>query len=202
MKRIGIFGGTFNPVHTAHLIMAETVREQVHLDKILFIPSVNPPHKNPNRLAEAKHRLKMLKLAAEGNEYFEVSDIEIKLGETQKNYTVNTLIALRELYSQKEGSADGVKFYLIIGMDQLISLHTWKDPGKLFFLSEVVVINRPGFLQTQVENEYSRRVIYVPAPNIDISSTEIRHRVRENKSIKYLLPEKAEKYIYENNLYK
>lgn len=202
MKRIGIFGGTFNPVHTAHLIIAETVREQVHLDTVLFIPAANPPHKDENGIIRAEQRLKMLQLATEDNEYFEVSDIEIKLGEKGKNYTVNTLIALRDLYAAGEGSADGVKFYLIIGMDQLIDLHTWKDPGKLFFLSEVVVINRPGFLQTQVENEYSRRVIYVPAPNIDISSTEIRHRLNEDKSIKYLVPEKVEKFIYENNLYK
>lgn len=202
MKRIGIFGGMFNPVHTAHLIMAESVREQVHLDTMLFIPSADPPHKDTNDLLEAKTRLEMLKLAIEDNKSFEASDIEIELSAKGKNYTVNTLMALREKYSEDKNSADQVKLYLIIGMDQLIQLHTWKDPGKLFFLSEVVVINRPGYLITQVENEYSRRVIYVPAPNIDISSTDIRHRVREDKSIKYLVPEKVENYILENNLYR
>jgi nicotinate-nucleotide adenylyltransferase len=199
LKRIGIFGGMFNPVHTAHLIMAECVREQVHLDTVLFIPSANPPHKEADELPEASVRLDMLRLAIEGNEYFEASDIEIELSKNGRNYTVDTLLALREKYSGEEGQ---VKFYLIIGMDQLIQLHTWKDPGKLFFLSEVVVMNRPGYLQTEVENEYSRRVIYVPAPNIDISSTEIRHRTNEKKSIKYLVPHGVEKFIYENNLYK
>jgi nicotinate-nucleotide adenylyltransferase len=197
VKRIGVFGGIFNPVHTAHLIMAENVREQVHLDTVVFIPSANPPHKDTNELIDFDLRIKMLELAIEGNKYFETSDIETGLSKHGKNYTVNTLMALREKYSAEE-----TKLYLIIGMDQLIELHTWKDPGKLFFLSEVVVINRPGYLVTQVENEYGRRVIYVPAPNIDISSTEIRHRINENKSIKYLVPEKVEKFIYENNLYK
>ncbi len=197
MKRIGIFGGTFNPVHTAHLIMAENVREQVHLDTVLFIPTAIPPHKDSNGLLDADTRLEMLKIAVEGNKHFEVSDIEIELSKKGKNYTVDTLMALREKHTAEES-----KLYLIIGMDQLIELDSWKDPGKLFFLSEVVVINRPGYLVTQVENEYGRRVIYVPAPNIDISSTEIRHRINENKSIKYLVPEKVEKFIYENNLYK
>lgn len=196
MKRVGIFGGTFNPIHTGHLIMAESVREQVHLDTVLFIPSAAPPHKDATNLLNAETRIKMLKLAVEDNPYFEVSDIEIELGKKDKNYTVNTLMALREKYT-----AEDTKLYLILGMDQLISLHTWKDPGKLFFLSEVVVINRPGYLVTQVENEYGRRVIYVPAPNIDISSTDIRFRVSEKKSIKYLIPDKVEKFITENKLY-
>src|SRR5690349_4833190 len=149
----------FNPVHTAHLIMAESVREQVHLDTMLFIPSADPPHKETAELLEAKTRLAMLTQAIEDNEHFEASDIEIALSAKGKNYTVDTLMALREKYSREGHSADQVKLYLIIGMDQLIQLHTWKDPGKLFFLSEVVVINRPGYLITQVENEYSRRVI-------------------------------------------
>lgn len=196
MKRVGIFGGTFNPIHTGHLIMAECVREQVHLDKVLFIPSAAPPHKDTSGLLDAETRIAMLKLAVEDNPKFEVSDIEIELAKKDKNYTVNTLMALREVYT-----AEDTKLYLILGMDQLIQLHTWKDPGKLFFLSEVVVINRPGYLVTQVENEYGRRVIYVPAPNIDISATDIRFRVSEKKSIKYLVPDKVEKFITENKLY-
>jgi nicotinate-nucleotide adenylyltransferase len=197
LKRIGVFGGTFNPPHTAHLIMAESVKEQVHLDKVLFIPSANPPHKDADDLIDAGIRLEMVKQAIAANSGFEASDIEIKQSENGKSYTVNTLMALREKYKDEQ-----VKLYLIIGIDQLIELHTWKDPGKLFFLSEVVVINRPGFFIEKVNNEYSNRVLYVPVPNIDISSTEIRHRVREGKSIKYLVPETTEKFITENKLYK
>ncbi|MCI0715284.1 MAG: nicotinate-nucleotide adenylyltransferase [Chlorobi bacterium] len=196
MKRIGVFGGIFNPVHTAHLIAAEEVREQMHLDIVLFIPSANPPHKDSGELIESEKRLKMVELAVSGNKNFEASDIEIKNPGKGKSYTVDTLTALREKYKNEQ-----VKFYLIIGMDQLIDLHTWKDPGKLFALSEVVVINRPGFLVQDVKNEFGREVTYVPVPSVDISSSVIRHRIKENKSIKYLVPEKVEKFILENNLY-
>lgn len=197
MKRIGIFGGTFDPVHNGHLIMAENVKDQMHLDEVMFIPSRIPPLKNAENISEPEHRLNMLKLATEGNSSFKINDIELKMPGDEPNYTVKTLLKLREGHS-----AEQVKFYLIIGMDQLINLHNWKDPGKLFLLTEVVVINRPGYLIQQVENEYSRRGIFVPVPNIDISATDIRFRVREKRTIKYLVPEKVEKYIYENNLYK
>ncbi len=197
MKRIGIFGGTFDPVHNGHLIMAENVKDQMHLDEVMFIPSRIPPLKNAENISEPEHRLNMLKLATEGNSSFIINDIELKSSGDEPNYTVKTLLQLRE-----EHSAEQVKFYLIIGMDQLINLHKWKDPGKLYLLTEVVIINRPGYLIQQVENEYSRRGIFVPVPNIDISATDIRFRIREKRTIKYLVPEKVEEYIYENNLYK
>jgi nicotinate-nucleotide adenylyltransferase len=196
LKRYGVFGGAFNPVHFAHLIIAEDVRQQMHLDKILFVPYANPPHKNTNDLLDSAHRVNMLKLAIEENSYFELSDIELKNGQNSKTYTVDTLLKLKELYKK-----DTIKLYLIIGLDNLIELHTWKDPGKLFLLSEVIVLNRPGYVVQNVENEYGRRVVYVPAPNIDISSSDIRYKIKEKKSIKYLVPAKVENYIYENNLY-
>jgi len=197
LKRYGVFGGAFNPVHTAHLIIAEDVRQQMHLDKVLFIPYSNPPHKNSEGLLKPEFRLRMLQLAIDGNPFFEISDIEIHSSENSRTYTVDTLMKLREMHK-----SDGVKFYLIIGLDNLIELHTWKDPGKLFMLSEVVVLNRPGYFIQSVENEYSRRVVYIPAPNIDISASDIRNKIREKKSIKYLVPDKVEKFIIENNLYK
>lgn len=197
MKRIGILGGTFDPVHLGHLIIAENTAEQVHLDEVMFIPSKTPPLKNINNISEPVHRLNMLKLAVRGNPGFVINDVEINSEGSEPDYTVNTLLKLREQYINKQ-----VKFYLIIGMDQLINLDKWKDPGKLFLLSEVVVINRPGYLVTQVENEYSRQAIMVPVPNIDISSTDIRYRVSENRSIKYLVTPEVENYIYEHKLYK
>jgi len=196
LKRFGIFGGAFNPVHLAHLIIAEDVRQQMHLDKILFIPYANPPHKNHVDLLDSRHRMKMLQMALEGNNFFELLDIEICNELKTKTYTIDTLMKLREIYKN-----DTVRFYLIIGLDNLIDLHNWKDPGKLFLLSEVVVLNRPGYVIQNVENEYGRQVVYIPAPNIDISSTDIRHKIREKKSIKYLVPEKVENYILENKLY-
>lgn len=197
MKRIGILGGTFDPVHLGHLIIAENTAEQVHLDEVMFIPSKTPPLKNINNISEPVHRLNMLKLAVRGNPGFVINDVEINSEGGEPDYTVNTLLKLREQYINEQ-----VKFYLIIGMDQLINLDKWKDPGKLFLLSEVVVINRPGYLVTQVENEYSRQAIMVPVPNIDISSTDIRYRVSENRSIKYLVTPEVENYIYEHKLYK
>jgi nicotinate-nucleotide adenylyltransferase len=197
MERIGIFGGTFNPVHTAHLIMAESVKEQIKLSKVLFVPSLNPPHKDADKLTDPQKRLEMVRLAIEGNDSFEASSIEIESAVGSISFTVDTLIALRKIYREEQ-----VKLYLIIGLDQLIELHTWKDPGKLFMLSEVIVINRPGYTVGQIQNDYTGQVMYVPVPSIDISSTEIRHMVREGKSIRYMVPSNVEKYIKENNLYK
>ncbi|MBE2217794.1 MAG: nicotinate-nucleotide adenylyltransferase [Ignavibacteria bacterium] len=197
MKRIGIFGGTFDPIHTGHLIMAENVKEQVHLDTVLFVPTGTPPLKDNADVSPAKIRAEMVRLAISDNSNFGISEVEMNSPPEEKSYTVNTLLKLREEYS-----AEQVKFYLIIGMDQLIDLHKWKDPGKLFMLSEVVVINRPGYLIQQVENDYGRQCIYVPAPNIDISSTDIRFRIQEKRSIRYLVPRAVEEYILDNQLYK
>jgi nicotinate-nucleotide adenylyltransferase len=196
LKRIGVFGGAFNPVHVAHLIIAEDVRQQMHLDKILFIPYAKPPHKDHDGLVDAELRLKMVELAIEDNPYFEASDIEIKRGKNSVTFTVDTLLELREVYKSEQ-----VKFYLIIGIDNLIELHTWKDPGKLFLLAEVVVLNRPGYLIQNVQNDYNRQVVFAPAPNLDISATDIRHKIRENKSIKYLVPKQVEEFIKSKKLY-
>ena len=197
MDRIGIFGGTFNPVHIAHLIAAEEVKQQMHLNKVLFIPSADPPHKDGASIVAADKRMEMLNLAIKGNPSFESSDIELKLSENSKSYTVNTLMALRELHKDEP-----VKFYLIIGMDQLIELHTWKDPGKLFVLSEVVVMNRPGYFAHEAVNDFAGRVHYVPIPSMEISSTDIRHRINEMRPITYMVGAKVENYIIKNNLYK
>jgi nicotinate-nucleotide adenylyltransferase len=197
LKRYGVFGGAFNPVHLAHLIIAEDVRQQMHLDKVLFIPYANPPHKEARGLADAEHRINMIKLAIADNPYFEYCDIEIEKGTSEKSYTVDTLMELRQKYIN-----DNVALYLIIGMDNLVELHTWKDPGKLFFLSQVLVLNRPGYLIHDVKHEYDRKSTLIPAPDIGISSTDIRHKINENKSIKYLVPEAVEKYIIGNKLYK
>lgn len=197
MKRIGVYGGTFNPIHTAHLITAEEVCGQMHLDRMLFVPSANHPLKESDRLVDASTRLEMVNMAIAGNEKFECSDIEIRQPAGSKSYTVNTLMLLRDCYKNQQ-----VKFYLVIGMDNLTELHKWKEPEKLFLLSEVVVINRPGYFIKDVDNEFSRQVTFVPVTNIDISSTDIRNRIGENRSVKYLIPEAVENYIYEHNLYK
>ncbi len=195
MKRLGIFGGVFDPVHLAHLIEAENAREHLKLDKVIFIPSGTPPIKNSDRLLDAEIRLHLVKLAIDGNPNFESSDIEVK-NKTGKSYTVDTLLKLSENFK-----GENVKLYLIIGIDNFAQIRKWKEPEKIFTFSEVVVINRPGYDIREIKNEFSNRILFIPEPIIDISATDIRNRVKERRTIKYLVPEKIEKYILENKLY-
>jgi nicotinate-nucleotide adenylyltransferase len=195
MKRFGIFGGTFNPPHIAHSIIAEDIREQFTLDKIIFIPSGVPPLKDEQITISAKHRLNMAHLAFAHNDKFEVSDIEIN-NSSGKSYTVDTLLKLKENYKKDE-----VKLYLIIGVDNLIDFPKWKNPEKLFLLSEVVVVNRPFYNIQEVNSEFSSRVTFAKVPSLEISSVMIRNLVKNKKSIRYYVHPEVEKYISENKLY-
>ena len=195
MKRYGIFGGAFDPPHIAHSILADDVREQMHLDKIIFIPAGRHPLKG-NETTSAEHRLNMSRLAFEDNEFFEVDDIEIR-NAGEKTYTVNTLIQLKEKYKD-----DFVKLYLILGVDNLIEFPKWKQPDKLFLLSEVVVIARPNYVVQDAKPEYTTRVKFLSTPLIEISSSLVRDHVANKKSIKYLVRPEVEQYIKDNNLYR
>lgn len=198
MKRYGILGGSFNPPHIGHSILAENVREQLYLDRVVFVPSGRHALKDGDTLISAEHRLNMANIAFGSNDNFEVSDIEIQKSKTGiTNYTVDTLMSLYDRYKN-----DFIKLYLIIGIDNLIEFPKWKNPDKLFALSEVIVMNRPGFLVQDVDVEYSRKARYLSVPMLDISSTDIRNRIKSGKSVKYLIDEKVEKYIFENGLYK
>lgn len=193
MKRFGIFGGTFNPPHIAHSIVAESVRQQLRLDKIIFIPSGNPPLKES---IPPDQRLEMANLAFTDNPEFEVSDIEMQ-NANERSYTVNTLKKLNEIHKD-----DSVKLFLIIGADNLIDLPKWKEPEKLFELSEVVVVNRPDYHEKDSKPEFADRVTSVRVPYLEISSSVIREHVSKGMSIKYLVNKKVEDYILKNNLYK
>ncbi len=198
MKRYGIYGGSFNPPHIGHSILAENVREQLSLDKVIFIPSGKHALKDEITLLEAEHRLNMARLAFESDPHFEVSDIEIqKAKQGITNYTIDTLIDLYDQYKD-----DFIKIYLIVGIDNLIEFPKWKNPNKLFLISEVIVMNRPGYLVQDVDDEFSRKARYLSVPMLEISSTDIRHRIRENKSVKYLLKPEVEEYVINNKLYK
>ncbi|HQY51045.1 MAG TPA: nicotinate-nucleotide adenylyltransferase [Ignavibacteria bacterium] len=192
MKKYGIFGGTFNPPHIAHSIVAENVRQQLNLDKIIFIPSGNPPLKNS---IPAEHRLAMAKLAFGNNKNFEVSEIEIDRPD-KKSFTVNTLQMLQKKYIN-----DQVELFLIVGIDNLIDFPKWKEPEKLFELSEVVVINRPNFSDTDSKIEFSSKVKFLTVPFLEISSSSIRQLVSDNRSIHYLVNPDVEKYIADHKLY-
>ena len=205
MDNIGIFGGSFNPPHTGHLILAQRCRELLQLDKIIFIPAYIPPHKTHISLVDPKDRLKMLKLTIKGNPYFNYSDIEIK--RKGNSFTYDTLLALQNKYTQS-------KLFLIIGMDNYNDFCKWKNYQGILNLCKVVVINRHVINDKQSKDtgdntanpshnnlvEHSN-FIFIDTPIIDISSTEIRDRIKKGLPIKYYTTEQVEKFIVKNKLY-
>lgn len=191
--KIGILGGAFDPPHIAHSIVADNVREQLRLDRIIFIPSGNPPLKESiSRI----HRLAMAKLAFGNDDNFEVSDIEI-INPDEKSYTVNTITGLKEIYKN-----DNPEFYLIIGLDNLIDFPKWKDPEKLFELANIIVMNRPGYSIENTVKDYRAKAKFISIPELDISSSEIRRKISLGQSVKYLVCREVLEYIKENNLYR
>ncbi len=191
--KIGIFGGTFNPPHFGHLISASVVKEKLLLDKFFFVPAKIPPHKISTSIIDANLRVEMLKLAISKNQNFDINEIEI----TRKgiSYTIDTLIFFEEKFPKSQ-------LFLIIGMDNLFEIHLWKNVEKIFEIANIVVMNRANFsLPKDIDNKFLKQVQFVEIPNIEISSTEIRHRIKMNRSIKYFVPEAVEKFILKNNLY-
>jgi len=200
-SKIGIMGGTFNPVHCGHLIVAEAVRESYSLDKVLFIPSGRPPHKSVDEVIDAEQRYEMVRLALSSNSYFEASRIEID--RKGYSYTVNTLQTLQELY----GTA--VKLYFIIGADIIPELATWKEYRSVFKLCEFIAVLRPEHGSdtfkadiTKLNSDYGNIINIAEAPLVKISSSDIRERCSAGKSVKYLVPEEVEQYIKTEGLYK
>lgn len=189
---IGVFGGTFNPPHIGHLIVAESVQDQLSFDRLLFIPSANPPHKSDPTLAPAEHRLAMTKLAVEGNKVFEVSDAEIQ--RPGMSYTVDTLKGLNAVFPQANLS-------LIIGADNFVEIETWKSPDEIVSLADVIVMNRPGYASVNVRHKYSKYARFVNVPPIGISGSEIRRRIKQHRSIRYLVPDAVLEYILRHRLY-
>jgi len=187
--KIGILGGTFNPVHIGHLILAEEAREKLGLDKIVFIPTALPPHKDSLNIALADKRLKMLKLAIKGNKHFTVSDIEIK--RKGRSYTIDTLKELKQKYSRDE-------LYFIIGSDLLKYLNEWKDLNEIIKMVKFVVATRPGFPLEQIPNYIKTLAIRA----VDVSGFSVRECIQENKPFRYLVPEAVFNYINKNKLYR
>lgn len=216
-SRLGILGGTFNPIHFGHLAAAEEVRDRLKLEKVIFIPSFLPPHKIDEDIPSAVQRQEMVRLAIKGNAHFTVSDMEIRRG--GRSYTIDTIEALRQ-------SHPGVELYFLTGLDSFLEIRTWKDWDRLMTLCSFVVLSRDGYRFCDVaqlgfpdipERELSAlddrekdqvviaagnsRVYFERVPFYDISSTDIRARVRGARSIKYHLPDAVEHYIIENKLY-
>lgn len=216
-RKIGILGGTFNPIHYGHLAAAEEVRDRLKLDRVLFIPSFQPPHKLGNDVPSAFQRMEMVRLAIADNLSFDPSDLEIKRG--GRSYTIDTIEALREAYP-------GAELYFITGLDSFLDIQTWSQWERLLTLCTFVVLSRPGYRFTDLlkidfmqpaENQVvkldRRELVHADfragalslhlelIPLYDISSTDIRTRVKEGRSIKYLLPEAVETYIIKHKLY-
>ncbi|NLY43976.1 MAG: nicotinate-nucleotide adenylyltransferase [Clostridiaceae bacterium] len=199
--KIGIMGGTFDPIHHGHLATAEAVREALALDQVLFVPVGDPPHKEAGRIVDKRHRYAMTSLAISTNPFFKVSSVEIdREGYT---YTVDTIKYFKTQYEDDTG------FYFIVGADTVGQLHTWKDAQFLLGMCEFAVATRPGYdkkeLLRQIEclnKKYNGKINLVEVPLLDISSTLIRKKIKAGLSIKYLVPESVEKYIIDNALYR
>lgn len=189
--KIGVFGGTFDPVHFGHLITTQWLREIRNLDKIIFIPAYISPHKTEIITSSATDRLNMLKLAIKDIPYFDLSEIEIS--NNVISYTINTLETLKKEFSAIE---------LIIGYDNILKFDTWKDPDRIFRIAKVVVLKRKNPINIMCTNKYIKMAEYVETPEIEISSTIIRERVKNKLPIDFLVPKAVKDYILKNNLYK
>lgn len=190
--KIAVMGGTFDPIHYGHLVSAEEVRDCKNFDQILFIPSARPPHKERPNISEPEHRYKMTVLATEDNPYFQVSRIEIdRKGDS---YAIDTVKELKEKYNLSQ-------IWWIIGADSLIEFHIWKCHEKLLEICNFIATTRPNYSLDDVPDDLIDKVDLFEITDIAISSTQIRKRIRKNRSIKYLVPKKVEEYIYKNNLY-
>lgn len=188
--RIGILGGTFNPVHIGHLILAEEALSKLKLDKVIFVPALTPPHKNIEGNVKPKDRLKMVELAVQDNPAFEISTFE--LDSKKKSYSIETLKEFKRIYGEN------TEFYVITGSDLLKDLFSWKDVNDIFKMSKFIVAPRPGYPVTDVPKDVET-VVITP---IEVSSEDIRRRLKAGKSVRYLVPDKVRDYIIKYNLYK
>lgn len=212
-RRIGVFGGTFDPIHVAHLRCAEEAREQLHLDEVLFIPAADPPHKS-RRVTAAAHRVAMVRLATKGNPAFRVSTLEVERG--GRSYTVDTLRALRARLPPASALT------LLIGFDAFLEIGTWKDYRTLFELADLAVWTRPphriraprallpvaaradfcyGQDQRTLRHRTGNQIHFATVTALDVSASAIRLRLRRGLSIRYLVPSAVERYLSRHRLY-
>ena len=199
-SKVGIMGGTFNPVHNGHLLLAEQAREYCNLDEILFMPSGNSYMKEHDEIPDGETRISMTALAIEDNPYFALSTMEVeRKGPT---YTCETLAELKKLHSE-------IQYYFIIGADNLFSIETWWKPEEILACCTLIVALRGDKEERAILNKaadlkekYNASIILLPERKFDISSTEIREKIKRGESVRYLLPDKVISYIEKNGLYK
>lgn len=211
--RIGVLGGTFNPIHYGHLRSAEEIAEALDLQRVLFIPSAEPPHKPRRSLAPALHRLAMVRLAVAGNPRFRASPLELDRG--GRSYSVDTLRHLRRRLG------DDAELYFFLGLDAFREIHLWKEFTEIFSLADLVVTSRPpvlaaptpDLLPVAVRSQFCYRprrgwihpsghkILFRSVTPLDISASDIRRRLRRRESIRYLVPPPVERYITRHHLY-
>lgn len=198
--KVGIMGGTFDPIHIGHLVTAEAVRIEYNLAKVLFIPAGNPPHKQQSIITPAIHRYIMTVMATYSNSHFFVSGIELE--RSGPSYTIDTVKTLIDCYGTS------TEFYFITGADAVKDLSTWRDIDDLLDLCYFVAATRPGCINyiDQVIKQFGdkgrRSIQRLATPELEISSTDIRERVKKGRSIKYIVPKSVENYIYKEGLYR
>lgn len=213
--RVGLLGGTFNPVHWGHLRAAEEIREMFELKQVIFIPTNISPHKESKEIVAAEHRLKMLGLAVNDNPYFFTSDVELK--RPGKSYSIETIGHFKQTFGKE------LTLFFILGIDAFLEINSWKDYQELFSLCNFIVMSRPQYevkeldqvIPAQVKTDFLYRpdekrfinssqfsIYFTEITPIDIASRSIRNLIKDGHSIKYLLPEEVEKYVKENKLYR
>lgn len=196
--RIGFFGGTFDPPHNGHLMIAHKAIDELGLDEVNFVPSRQPPHKRDEKITPIEHRVEMVRLAIQGNPRFLLSYIDVdREGPT---YSVDSLRTLRD------GWHESTEIYFLMGADSLASILSWHKPEELIRMCKLAVFARPGFNADIVELESKlpgirERTVFMNTAPMDISATEIQRRVHAGESIKEMVPEIVEKYIKANRLY-
>jgi nicotinate-nucleotide adenylyltransferase len=211
-KRIGLFGGTFNPIHLGHLRGAEEIWEAFQLEEVIFIPSSVPPHKVTEKVIEAKHRLEMVRLATSNNPHFSTSDVE--LSRPGKSYSVDTIRFFRERRQDA--------LFFIVGSDAFVEIETWKEFQNLFSLCDLIVMARPGSQKNSSSSPLPKALIpsfrydsgekawihlsghllyFKEISFLDISSTKVREFIEKGGSVRYLIPAEVEAYIQEHGLY-
>lgn len=199
MRRVGVLGGTFDPIHIGHLILGESARQELTLERVIFVPAGEPWRKSGRELAAAQHRLAMVRLAIAGNPHFQVSTVEVE--RPGPSYTADTLALLRDQLGPQ------AELLFIMGRDSLADLPHWREPQRIIALARLAVAERPGWpLPPDEELERAlpgirARLTTFPMAAVDLSSSEIRRRCHEGRSIRYLVPAAVEEYIHAQGLY-
>ncbi|MFO8060651.1 MAG: nicotinate-nucleotide adenylyltransferase [Bacillota bacterium] len=200
-RRIGFMGGTFDPIHHGHLVTAESVYDSFNLERVIFIPAGTPPHKPGTRVTSAHHRLNMTRLAVRSNPHFAVSEVEVR--RDGPSYTIDTMRHFRTCYGPE------AELYFITGVDAVIQIPEWKNAAGLFGICKFIAATRPGYptenffrFRDRLPARRRRGLKMLAVPALSISSSDLRQRVRQGRSIKYLVPEVVEQYILDNGLYR